>query len=328
MTGGSRISADAAGMQLARLEWVDVAKGIGIILVVTGHVWTRGPVRDLIYAFHMPLFFLLSGYMSRPRPMADFAMRQLRAMVMPYIAFLLLLALWDWGFETLRGHHPIFRDGKDALWRLTMGGSELRGPFTIFWFVPSLFFGRVIQNAIAMRLPDVRDWRWVMIVASSIMLGVWLGAQTDFSPLGLLSVPVVLGLLWLGALWRTLANDRLVVLLTIPAGLLVAATLLWWNVPPLNMKVGDYGWPWLSLAAAVLLSVALCAIARIMRLRPLAWLGSASLVIMYVHVAVVHYLAPWLGKPWLLLLGIVIPVLFTLFASRFSITRRIFLGQD
>lgn len=57
-----------------RLEWVDYAKGIGIILVVYGHV-LRG-IKDaamgifpeffyysdnIVYSFHMPLFFFLSG---------------------------------------------------------------------------------------------------------------------------------------------------------------------------------------------------------------------------------------------------------------------------
>ena len=41
---------------------LDIAKGIGILLVVLGHcphVWT--PVKQWIYSFHVPLFFLLSG---------------------------------------------------------------------------------------------------------------------------------------------------------------------------------------------------------------------------------------------------------------------------
>lgn len=57
-----------------REYWIDIAKGIGIVLVVYGHV-ARGlfnaeiPVNydlykcidDLIYKFHMPLFFLFLG---------------------------------------------------------------------------------------------------------------------------------------------------------------------------------------------------------------------------------------------------------------------------
>lgn len=46
----------------SRLSYIDIAKGIGIFLVVLGH--TRYPyTRDIIYSFHMPLFFFLSGYL-------------------------------------------------------------------------------------------------------------------------------------------------------------------------------------------------------------------------------------------------------------------------
>ena len=51
------------------LEWVLIAKGIGIFLVVVGHFFpVSSPVywvemRKVIYTFHMPLFFLLSGYL-------------------------------------------------------------------------------------------------------------------------------------------------------------------------------------------------------------------------------------------------------------------------
>lgn len=38
---------------------VDVAKGIGILLVILGHL--KNPLMDFIYAFHMPLFFFVSG---------------------------------------------------------------------------------------------------------------------------------------------------------------------------------------------------------------------------------------------------------------------------
>ena len=49
-----------------RIEWIDTAKGIGILLVIIAHVCNIGgafaPVSLLIYSFHMPLFFILSGY--------------------------------------------------------------------------------------------------------------------------------------------------------------------------------------------------------------------------------------------------------------------------
>lgn len=69
-----------AGAGKARILWLDVAKGLGILLVVLGHA--LGGIVDMpgrtvpsafreifvgIYVFHMPVFFMLSGLMVRPR---------------------------------------------------------------------------------------------------------------------------------------------------------------------------------------------------------------------------------------------------------------------
>lgn len=57
-----------------RIAWIDIAKGIAIILVVIGHCIPDAAssmgisvtgyrwLHDIIYSFHMPLFFFLSGY--------------------------------------------------------------------------------------------------------------------------------------------------------------------------------------------------------------------------------------------------------------------------
>lgn len=59
-----------------RIEWIDSCKGLAIILVVIGHIADgylgagmfpeyssfMQCVLNLIYSFHMPLFFVLSGY--------------------------------------------------------------------------------------------------------------------------------------------------------------------------------------------------------------------------------------------------------------------------
>ena len=46
-----------------RIEYLDVAKGIGIILVVWAH--SSGPFSKYIGAFHMPFFFLISGLLYK-----------------------------------------------------------------------------------------------------------------------------------------------------------------------------------------------------------------------------------------------------------------------
>ena len=46
-------------VDLNRVGWIDVAKGIAIVLVIIGHtVQFGGGTRNFIFSFHMPLFFL------------------------------------------------------------------------------------------------------------------------------------------------------------------------------------------------------------------------------------------------------------------------------
>ena len=46
-----------------RINWIDQAKGIGILLVVIGHMNIPQDLSKIIFSFHMPLFFFISGYL-------------------------------------------------------------------------------------------------------------------------------------------------------------------------------------------------------------------------------------------------------------------------
>lgn len=52
-----------------RLHWLDYSKTIGMYLVVLGHVIKDNTqlLKGIIYSFHMPLFFFLSGFLHKLR---------------------------------------------------------------------------------------------------------------------------------------------------------------------------------------------------------------------------------------------------------------------
>ena len=81
-----------------RIEWIDIAKGIGIILVVIGHNFSDGEniiyLRKWIYSFHMPLFFLLSGilFSAKQESFKDFSLKELE-LFFYLILFLQLISL-------------------------------------------------------------------------------------------------------------------------------------------------------------------------------------------------------------------------------------------
>ena len=312
---------DAATAQF-RLDWVDVARGIGIIAVVAGHIWTRGPVRDALYSFHMPLFFLLSGLLSRPRPIGAFTRRQIVSQMRPYAAFLIVLLFADQIIEPMKGNVPIYRDWPQDMGPILLGGTWLGGPFIIFWFVPCLMMARIAFNVAFNRFPDPLDRRWGLLIGPLALLAYGLGWLFDVSPLGLLTVPMAILLLWAGAAWPHVRWRNGLIL---PLGLLATAGLSG-LFPTLNMKVADYGWPLLSIGAAVATSLLLFRLsARIARFAwPLRQFGRASLVIMYLHGALIHYCGPSLSKAWLFLLALVLPLL-AWHLVRLTPLRRVFL---
>ncbi|MDI1295578.1 MAG: acyltransferase family protein, partial [bacterium] len=259
-----------------RLDWVDVARGIGILAVVIGHVWTRGGVRDAVYSFHMPLFFLLSGMMARPHPIGAFTRRQIIGQMRPYAAFLALLIVADQIIEPLKGGRPIFHQWPGDLLPILLGGTWLRGPYTIFWFVPCLLVARILFNIALTRWPDPLDRRWAWLIPPLLLFAYAIGGLTDMSPLGLLSVPMAFALLWLGMAWPRLRWRRWMV---VPLGLLSLAGLAA-LLPTLNMKVGDYGWPLLSMASGIATSLLIFRLSALIApfARPIAAIGRASLV--------------------------------------------------
>ena len=81
-----------------RLDWADMAKGIGILLMAVGHSAIPPDCWGIwIYSFHMPLFFFLSGYFFSLRPggVADTIRHKAFPILMPYLSYSLGMWLWN-----------------------------------------------------------------------------------------------------------------------------------------------------------------------------------------------------------------------------------------
>ena len=81
-----------------RIEFLDIAKGIAILLVVMGHLvqynmtgTSATTVFDFIYSFHMPLFFMLSGYVAALRSESTspfkYVKKKFISLVIPYFVW-------------------------------------------------------------------------------------------------------------------------------------------------------------------------------------------------------------------------------------------------
>ena len=73
-------------MNSNRIDFVDTAKGLGILLVVWGH--SSHILFNEIYAFHMPLFFFIAGFFLKPTTtLENFAIKKTKTLILPYIIF-------------------------------------------------------------------------------------------------------------------------------------------------------------------------------------------------------------------------------------------------
>ena len=121
-----------------RQKWLDILKGIGIIAVVVGHVMNW----RYVYSFHMPLFFLISGYTFHVRENeVEWFVKCCRRYLLPYFSFMLSFSLYT-----------LLLTGKRlSLYKILYGGSELLGIYGTFWFITVLFLSLLLLNVIVKR---------------------------------------------------------------------------------------------------------------------------------------------------------------------------------
>lgn len=81
-------------MNKRREIWADNAKFIGITLMLIGHnSLTSNEAFNFIYTFHMPLFFILSGYFAsgKRESFIPYLKKNIRSLLVPYFMFCLIV---------------------------------------------------------------------------------------------------------------------------------------------------------------------------------------------------------------------------------------------
>jgi fucose 4-O-acetylase-like acetyltransferase len=186
-TASSPAPAPAAAAK-ARDHWFDNAKMALVLLVVVGHSWTLLPhnalndhLYDFLYAWHVPAFVLVTGYLSRSFTYEPRRLWQLvRTVAVPYVIF----------------------EGALALFRIYVGGEHMRDifqdPHWPMWYLSALFFWRLLTPVFT-RMPAIVAI--AVAVATSLVAGLYAGDTLDMAR--------VLGLLPFFVLGLTATKDRL-----------------------------------------------------------------------------------------------------------------------
>ena len=125
-----------------RIPFVDIAKAIAIFLVLMGHTVDSDTMsKTVIYSFHMPLFFMLSGFVMKSRASytketwKTFLGKRVWTMLFTYL-------LWGLIYAKFSFKHLLY-----ILWgtRNTLIYAE---SLTSLWFLPVLFLASVMAEAV------------------------------------------------------------------------------------------------------------------------------------------------------------------------------------
>ncbi len=152
-----------------RFDYLDIAKGLGILAVVWAHIMLTGWSHKVIYAFHMPLFFFIAGMLFRREKYSSFALyavKRAKRLLLPYLIYSVL----TWGiwvaFRLLR-HDPV-----DSYWMpllqtfIAQGSGAFLVHNSALWFIPCLFVVEMMYWAVS----GLKDWQ--NLIACFLLAGL------------------------------------------------------------------------------------------------------------------------------------------------------------
>lgn len=349
ITDGVKVSA-----MTDRALWADIARGICIIFVVIGHADIDNWLMNLIYWFHMPAFFVISGFFFKPSgdraTLVSWIKKRTYRLIIPYLTLLLILTaiasmigVFDQNLS-----HPV--DAVDTI----LGGKNLTGLIGIklLWFLPVLYLTQVAFALINFKLKTMRNC--LIVVGAAYILAhieTWLMSNNSFSanvPLAADIVLLSLSFYAFGYYSKSYLARPSKKLFAITGGLtaiLISLNLLGLFDYSFHMINSVYVNVVFDIIIPVMMTVFVIECSHmigITRLRnAFSSLGKNALVVYYLHLLMIYCFL--LAIPILLgmslsvsplltvaavAIGIAIPYIISIFIlQRFKITRMLFLGE-
>ncbi|WP_211461632.1 acyltransferase family protein [Collimonas silvisoli] len=276
-----------------RYGFIDNAKAIGMILVVLGH--SRGLpdyLVKLIFSFHVPLFFFISGFLIKPGKLETTIYRNagkvLQTLAIPYLLFFLLAFLY-WLVTRNVGAKALLSAGQ--AWHAPIVGLFTGLESDLFvdpplWFFPCLILTAITYHA-ARKFLSLTAAACLFTALAFVVTLLWKIFPYRL-PLGLDSMWIALSFYALGQYIREkiffsdIKAGYLFIILLIASALLVFAELFNGRVDLANMLFGQR--PALYLLTALLGIIATFAVSALLPTSGISrWISKNTLTIFPVH---------------------------------------------
>lgn len=148
-------------IQQHRIDWLDICKGLGIILVVLGHAPLPSDIKAFIYSFHMPLFFFLSGFVFSTKKyynFFDFFKNRFSRLIIPYFLLSAILTIVYITYEKAINEYPF--TVTEVILGFIYSNSEHLKIAVPLWFLTCIFIVSLIFYFISKLKKDI----WILFI--------------------------------------------------------------------------------------------------------------------------------------------------------------------
>lgn len=184
---------------MRRSNVLDIVKALGIFAVVVGHnrILLEGnhEVFRILFSFHMPLFFFVSGVFLKPSVNTrQFVFSKLDSLLKPYFVVLFLVCTLKLiGLYVSKGH--VVLDDFD-LYRGVIYATGASISWVPLWFLPHLFVSSLFSLCLV-KLLRLNGFSSALVAATSLVSGCWLiGVFTNDINLAEWNLKAKTGLPW------------------------------------------------------------------------------------------------------------------------------------
>ncbi len=177
-----------AGPDRRRIDWIDAAKGLGMILVVITHASPPTWLKEIVSSFNMPLFFVLAGFVySTRREIHERTLKDARRLLLPYFCTVAAVAVFLLIIRANGGTG--YYESVDSLiisalygYGATHHGITLIGEI---WFLLAMFWvKRIMDGVTLLRKPALQAGAAALCVAAGIFLAAkrkWVPTNADIA---------------------------------------------------------------------------------------------------------------------------------------------------
>lgn len=280
-----------------RIEYLDIAKAIGILCIIAGHMGIAR-IDKIVFTFHVPLFFLISGYfLDMSEDIVLFTKKAARSLLIPYYFTGLCLILIKIPIDIIHGvPKQIPKDMFQILIRVlyasgtdtnnTIGGIASIGAI---WFLYALFWAKVIVRVML-------KIKWGGVALIIIALAAYYTSLYVWLPLDIQAGATAGVFVYLGAVfkkWRILEKfDRKIFLI----GFVTLFLEIHFEIC-LYVVSNTYDYGIVSMAGSILISGFIIAISKCIEKvtalkKILLFYGQNTVIILCYHLIELNN-APW-----------------------------------